>query len=81
MPLGADDLERALAGEVIETSTEAGGTEIDIARDHGDGVRHRRIEEHDLGVEPFGREVAFLDGDIAGAAANGLGATDLDAFG
>src|SRR5438270_1294889 len=56
----ADHLQRALAGEVVETRRESRDAEIDIARRGGDRNGLRRIEEFQLDIEPGIAAIALI---------------------
>ena len=73
-----DDPQDALAGEAVERGRHAGAAEIDVARGRRDRDRLRRIEEHDLRVEPFIAEIAALVGDEDRPDREGLHDADLD---
>ncbi|MFK4511252.1 hypothetical protein ABIF81_006430 [Bradyrhizobium daqingense] len=55
-----DHLQRALAGEIVETGGEGGDAEIDVSRGGGDGDRLRRIEEFQLDLQTGLTEIALV---------------------
>ncbi len=56
----ADHLQRALAGEIVETGGERGDAEIDIARGGRHRDRLRRVEEFQFDIEPGFAEIALV---------------------
>ncbi len=60
--LRADDLQRALSGQIVEAAGEGGDAEGRVARNHRDRDRLRRFKKLQFDVEAFLLEVALLDG-------------------
>src|SRR6185437_16368237 len=56
----ADDAQRTLAREIVETAGEGGRAEIEIARGDAEDQRLLRRERHQLDIEAFSGEVTLV---------------------
>ena len=81
VPLSGDDAQRALPREVVEAGGETAGADIDAARHHGDRDRLRRVEKHELGIDPSIFEISALDREIERPRARRPDRADLDVLG
>ena len=76
-----DDAGTAPLREIVERGGLGGVAEIEIARGYGDGDRRLRFKEGELGVEAFGGEIAFADGDRYGRDIGDLTDAEPDRLG
>ena len=79
--LTADQLEDPLRAEAEHPGRGADRADIDRAGNRRHGDRLSGIEEHEVGVEPLGREIALVLGEIDGGQPGRFKEADRDVLG